>query len=88
MIETHGHGNIHLGRALIAERYKYVYFEEESDEFYDLENDPFEISNLIQSPQHLPKIHQLKKKLQSFRSHINDNITLAMIGESELKEIE
>jgi arylsulfatase A-like enzyme len=75
MVETHGHKHIHLGRALITERYKYVYNERYLDELYDLREDPYELNNLIENIDYKDKLIDLKKRLTLWRKKTNDNMT-------------
>ena len=54
LCETYGigFGNFHKGKMLITHRYKYVWNENDIDELYDLEQDPYELRNLIASKDH------------------------------------
>jgi arylsulfatase A-like enzyme len=79
MCETHGHFHIHLGRALITERYKYIYNERNLDELYDLKNDPFELNNLVHDPNHSQKLQDMKIRLERWRTATNDSMTKRMI---------
>ena len=55
-----------------------------SEEFYDLENDPFELNNLIRDKKFAPHIKELKFQLDSWLENIND---LGGIAERELARI-
>lgn len=44
-------------------RWKYVYNATAEDELYDLETDPAELTNLATSPQHVPTLHLLRRRL-------------------------
>ena len=54
------------------------------EEFYDLENDPFELNNLIEDEKFLLHINELKLQLDSWLKNIND---LGGIPEKELARI-
>ena len=54
------------------------------EEFYDLENDPFELNNLIENEEFSSHIYELKLKLDSWLMNIND---LGGIPEKELVKI-
>ena len=54
------------------------------EEFYDLENDPFELNNLIENEEFSSYIYELKLRLDSWLMNIND---LGRIPEKELVEI-
>ncbi len=54
------------------------------EEFYDLENDPFELNNLIEDQKFAPHINELKLQLDSWLKNIND---LGGIPEKELARI-
>ncbi len=79
MCETHGHFHIHLGRALITNRYKYIYNERHLDELYDLKNDPYELNNLIDNEEYSDRIENMKIRLDRWRVKTNDTMTKRMI---------
>ncbi len=54
------------------------------EEFYDLENDPFELNNLIENEEFSSHIYELKLKLDTWLMNIND---LGGIPEKELVKI-
>ena len=51
--------------AIIGGRYKYIRVHGlwDRDEFYDLQNDPGEMQNLIDSPEHAERIEKMNKQL-------------------------
>ena len=65
-------------------RYKLIHFYYDVDlwEFYDLENDPSEMNNLISSSTHADLIEQLKKELYELKEGYGNTLTL-----QELKKI-
>ncbi len=52
MVESfgHGYGEHHIIRALLAGPYKYIYNHGQLDELYNLESDPYELHNLLDTP--------------------------------------
>lgn len=48
-VDHDGFGGLQMMRAIISERYKLVIHLLDSDEFYDMEKDPWEVENLIDS---------------------------------------
>ncbi|WP_291864850.1 sulfatase-like hydrolase/transferase [Maribacter sp.] len=53
------------GRAVIGKRYKYVIYNwgKNREQFFDLEYDPYEMNNLINSKKHLQKVDEFRRKL-------------------------
>ena len=58
--ETHGHLENHFGRAVINQRYKYIYNYGQRDELYDLCIDPYEITNQIDNKE----FEAIRKEMQ------------------------
>ncbi|MGV8982231.1 sulfatase-like hydrolase/transferase [Clostridium sp.] len=52
-VDHDGFGGLQLMRAIIREDYKLVINLLDSDEFYDLEKDPFEVNNLIENHEYI-----------------------------------
>jgi len=50
--EHNGHGDDILQRIIIHDRYKYVAALYDGDELYDLVDDPYEMKNLVDDPEH------------------------------------
>ena len=70
---------------LLSEKQKLWFQNPKSpEEFYDLENDPFELNNLIQDKKFAPHIKELSFQLDSWLENIND---LGGIEEKELARI-
>jgi arylsulfatase A-like enzyme len=70
--ETHGHMENAIGRAFIGERYKYVYNEGDLDELYDLQEDPYELTNLVFSQTHKDTHIKLKNAFAEWRARSGD----------------
>ncbi|WP_052143616.1 sulfatase [Wocania ichthyoenteri] len=68
--EAHGT----LGRALISKRYKYVIYNwgKHREQLFDLENDPYEINNLINYEEYLQNINEFRLKLINWCKQTND----------------
>jgi arylsulfatase A-like enzyme len=85
MCETHGHTTTHLGRALIYDKFKYIYNEKDLDELYNLEEDPYELSNLIDQEENKELLSEMKKRLRKWRDLTNDDVSINMIRRKRLK---
>jgi len=83
--ETHGHFTTIVGRALITERYKYIYNEDYMDELYDLNEDPFELHNLINKEEYKDILEDMKTRLKNWREKTSDNVIFDMIRGKKLK---
>jgi len=61
-------------RGVRTERWKYIHFFEEPQEYelYDLENDPHEMNNLINDPELRPVVVRLRQRLTALREETND----------------
>ena len=70
--ETHGHMEDHIGRAVITDRYKYVYNQNQIDELYDLCIDPYELDNLSGNPRYTDIENKLKAYLAEWVDKTND----------------
>ncbi|SEE69944.1 sulfatase-like hydrolase/transferase [Ruania alba] len=75
VVETHGHGERVLGRALVGERFKYVTYGRFGEEYYDLADDPFELHNLIGAAEHREAIGAARERLQVWRLATGDDAT-------------
>ncbi|MDO5980050.1 sulfatase [Flavivirga spongiicola] len=62
------------GRALVTKKYKYVIYEQgkNREQLFDLENDPFEISNLAASSKYKNQIKTMRKQLYNWCVENND----------------
>ncbi|MFH1929200.1 MAG: sulfatase-like hydrolase/transferase [Chloroflexota bacterium] len=72
MCETHGHFEEHIGRLVVTERYKYVANQGQMDELYDLENDPYELDNLIDDPACESILSDMRARLLSWQQKTGD----------------
>jgi len=73
MCETHGHYKNELGRMVVTGRHKYVWNDGDMDELYDLAKDPYEMSNLIDSPAHKDVLTDMKARLAKWRQASHDD---------------
>lgn len=85
MCETHGHTTKHLGRALIYKNFKYIYNENDLDELYNLEEDPYELNNLVNQAKYKDLLSEMKSRLNHWRRKTNDDTTIDMIRSKKLK---
>lgn len=70
--ETHGHLEEHQGRALVTQRYKYVYNREQLEELYDLCLDPYELRNLAVEAAFAPLLTQMRGVLREWIKETGD----------------
>ena len=61
--EHTGHGHLFPMRMILYDRYKYVFSLHDMNELYDLQNDPYEMNNLVHSPEYSELIGELKQRL-------------------------
>ena len=88
--ETHGHHREKVvGRAIISGQYKYAVYKfneipgylahlnppQYMSELYDLENDPYQLNNLADTPQYSSIVNELKKRLNKWQVETGDPIT-------------
>jgi len=85
MCETMGHFSAHLGRMIITERYKYIYNERDSDELYDLKEDPFEMKNLIRDEKYSEILTDLKSRLKKWRKRTKDTTTIRDVRKDRIR---
>lgn len=67
-----GFGGLQLMRAVITERYKLVIHLLDSDEFYDMEKDPYEVHNLIVDNDYADVRDHLHDQLLDFMNRTRD----------------
>lgn len=74
--ETHGHLERHLGRAVITQRYKYVYNDKQIEELYDLCQDPYELHNLYADSESEELLKKLRGMLKEWAQKTGDRAVL------------
>ena len=85
MVQTHGHVISHLGRLVVTDRYKYVWNEGDTDELYDLHDDPFELENLINIKKYSDVLFDMKNRLKKVRENSGDFVEREMIKGRRLR---
>ena len=75
MCETYGHGQDHVGRLVVTDRYKYVANRGDMDELYDLKDDPFEMTNLIGDSAHADVLADMRARLARWQQKTHDTET-------------
>ena len=68
-VDHDGFGGLQMMRAVVSDRYKLVINLMDTDEFYDMEKDPYEVNNLINSPEYETVRNDLHDALIK---HMND----------------
>lgn len=61
--EHHGHGEDILQRIVMHDRFKYVAAMYDGDELYDLQEDPYELHNLIDDPAYHKTVNDLRRRI-------------------------
>ena len=59
-------------RAVVDDRFKYAWNNDDLDELYDLESDPFELANLIDDPAAAEELVRLRQRLHRWMVDTND----------------
>jgi arylsulfatase A-like enzyme len=72
MSETHGLDDNVIGRTLVTSRYKYTAYAGLMHELYDLQEDPYELTNLINSPAHNEIRGDLHCRLAAWQARTHD----------------
>jgi arylsulfatase A-like enzyme len=72
--EFPGPHSVRKCRGVRTERYKYIHYFEEPQEFelYDLEKDPQELTNLYGKPEHADLVKKLQQRLEALRRETGD----------------
>ncbi len=85
MIETHGHHfRLHIGRSIVTKRYKYIWNDRDMDELYDLDEDPYELNNLIYKSEYSEILGNMKMRLADWRRKVGDSVKRDMIKKKML----
>ncbi len=72
LCETNGHYDPIIGRMVVTERYKYVETKDDLSELYDLDTDPYELTNLIDESQHAALHAEMRQRLAKWKLKTND----------------
>lgn len=74
LVETYGHGfGIRkMGRAVITQEHKYVAWQDDLDELYDFNQDPFELHNLVEENGAKGLLEDMQSRLSTWISHTGD----------------
>ncbi len=71
--ESHGEVWGYFSQRMVrTTRWKYVYAPHTKDELYDLQEDPAELENLIDSPEHVDVLSEMKARLLGWNDATND----------------
>ena len=74
-LEFHGIRYLYSQRALVTrEGYKYIFNAGDFDEFYDLNKDPGELSNAIDSPEYCDVVAKLRDRIKAAAAQSHDPI--------------
>ena len=71
-IDHDGFGGLQIMRAVMSERYKLVIHLLDTDEFYDLQNDPYEMNNLINDETYADIRNKMHDKLIEHMNQTGD----------------
>jgi arylsulfatase A-like enzyme len=85
MCGTQGHFTAHLGRVVYTDRYKYIWNDRDKDELYDLEEDPFELNNLIKDDNYVEILTDLKSRLEKWRKKTSDTMTVRDVRRDRIR---
>ena len=75
MCVFNGHHFAYQSRMVTDGRYKYVFNAPEIDEFYDLEADPWELSNLIAASSYEKQVSHMRARLVHWIERAGDPLT-------------
>tara|TARA_B100001971_G_C18094952_1_gene485573 strand:+ start:140 stop:814 length:675 start_codon:yes stop_codon:yes gene_type:complete len=75
LIETFGHGfgRRDLGRAVVSQDHKYVAWQDDLDELYDLVQDPFELQNVAGKSGSKGLLEEMQSRLSTWISQTGDS---------------
>jgi len=72
LCETHGHPRTEVGRMVVGQRFKYVAWQGQTHELYDLNRDPYEMVNLIRDPASRPVLKDLQQRPRDWQARTHD----------------
>lgn len=75
IFEHHGHGLELLQRVLVKNKFKYCAALFDGDELYDLKSDPYELNNLIHSPEHKELCREMREEIIKHLEFTNDYVS-------------
>ncbi len=89
LVETYGHGfgTIELGRAIIKYQYKLIRYQNHASELYDLEADPYELTNLYRDPACKEIVSELETELGQWLEKTGDRDFIAPVTD-EFRELD
>ena len=73
-MNVHGHIHLHLGRVILYNQYKYIWNFRDLDELYNLNEDPYELNNLINDEKYTEILQDMKHRLIKWRKQTNDTM--------------
>lgn len=87
MVETYGHGfgEVDIGRAIVKGPFKYVAYQQHGGELYNLEQDPYELQNLISDPAYTEVVAAMEIELEKWRTQTDDRDFEAPVTEAFLE---
>ena len=62
-----------VGRSIVTDRYKYTAYAGMMHELYDLQDDPYELHNLIDDPAYRELRNDMRRRLASWQEHTSDS---------------
>ncbi|MFW5811877.1 MAG: sulfatase-like hydrolase/transferase [Alkalispirochaetaceae bacterium] len=78
--EDHGTYYLHSQRMIVHNGYKYVFTPYDSDELYNLNEDPQELRNLIGRPEEAATLRELRRRLIARTRESNDPLSAVIEG--------
>jgi arylsulfatase A-like enzyme len=73
MCETHGTDDPVIGRSLVTERYKYTAYAGLMHELYDLQDDPYELNNLVDDHSRRELLEDMHRRLAEWHRRTQDD---------------